>query len=252
LEYLDCVVSHLPEVIGSDDKLQIEYIIQVRKALQQLTNIVVTGNIPLTPILTRSLVRRHLQSVRIPFEGEPLEGLQVMGILETRNIDFKNVIIMSMSDSNFPGNKISDNSYIPYSLRYAYNLPTQEHHQGVYGYYFYRLIERAENVWLVYCSTSDEKGTGEPSRYIRQLEYESGMPINFVKVNTPIKVENRVKISIDKDCATQQQLAEYTLGRKTLSPTAFSSYVHCPLQFYYKYIAKIKVEDKLLHKICST
>ena len=125
LGYLDCVVSHLPEVIGSDDKLQIEYIIQVRKALQQLTNIVVTGNIPLTPILTRSLVRRHLQSVRIPFEGEPLEGLQVMGILETRNIDFKNVIIMSMSDSNFPGTRIADSSAIPYSLRYAYGLPTQ-------------------------------------------------------------------------------------------------------------------------------
>ena len=247
IRYIDSIFALLLAQIeiNSSNRLNIEYMVRIRTALRQVANMVESCNIPLALKLCASLIRRHLQSVRIPFEGEPLEGLQIMGILETRNIDFKNVIVLSMSDSNFPGNKISDNSYIPYSLRYAYNLPTQEHHQGVYGYYFYRLIERAENVWLVYCSTSDEKGTGEPSRYIRQLEYESGMPINFVKVNTPIKVENRVKISIDKDCATQQQLAEYTLGRKTLSPTAFSSYVHCPLQFYYKYIAKIKVEDNL-------
>ena len=245
LEYLDCVVSHLPEVIGSDDKLQIEYIIQVRKALQQLTNIVVTGNIPLTPILTRSLVRRHLQSVRIPFEGEPLEGLQVMGILETRNIDFKNVIIMSMSDSNFPGTRIADSSAIPYSLRYAYGLPTQEHHQGVYAYYFYRLISRAENVWMTYCSTADEKGAGEPSRYIRQLEYESGLQITRVKVGVDVNLQQTENIEIAKNEQTMRQLSEYTDGNKTLSPTAISTYVQCPMRFFYKYMAKIRVEDEL-------
>lgn len=245
LEYLDCVVSHLPEVIGSDDKLQIEYIIQVRKALQQLTNMVVTGKIPLTPVLTRSLVRRHLQSVRIPFEGEPLEGLQVMGILETRNIDFKNVIIMSMSDSNFPGTRIADSSAIPYSLRYAYGLPTQEHHQGVYAYYFYRLISRAENVWMTYCSTADEKGAGEPSRYIRQLEYESGIPITKVKVGVDVNLQQTENIEIAKNEQTMRQLSEYTEGNKTLSPTAISTYVQCPMRFFYKYMAGIRVEDEL-------
>lgn len=245
LGYLDGVVALLPEVIGGDDRLQIEYIVQIRKALQQLANMVEGCKIILTPSLTRSLVRRHLQGVRIPFEGEPLEGLQVMGILETRNIDFKNVIIMSMSDSNFPGTRIADSSSIPYSLRYAYGLPTQEHHQGVYAYYFYRLISRAESVWMCYCSTADEKGTGEPSRYIRQLEYESGMPITKLKVGVDINLTQGSSIEMAKDCQTMELLGEYLGGKKRLSPTAFSTYVQCPMRFFCKYMAKIRVEDEL-------
>lgn len=245
LEYLDRVVTHLPEIIGSDDRLQIEYIVQIRKALQQLANMFTSCNITLTPSLTRSLVRRHLQSVRIPFEGEPLEGLQIMGILETRNIDFKNVIIMSMSDSNFPGTRIADSSSIPYSLRYAYGMPTLEHHQGVYAYYFYRLISRAENVWMTYCSTADEKGTGEPSRYIRQLEYESGMPITKLKVGVDVNLQQTESIVVEKDERTMERLSAYTSGNKRLSPTAFSTYVQCPMRFFCKYMAKINVEDEL-------
>ena len=246
LEYLDNVMSHLPEVIGTDDLLQIEYIVQIRKALQQLTNMVVSCNIPLLSLnLTRSLVRRHLQGVRIPFEGEPLEGLQVMGILETRNIDFKNVIIMSMSDGNFPGTRIADSSAIPYSLRYAYGLPTQEHHQGVYAYYFYRLISRAENIWMTYCSTADEKGTGEPSRYIRQLEYESGVPITKVKVGVDVNLQQIDSIEMAKDEYTKSLLNKYTDGTIYLSPTAFSTYVQCPMRFFYKYMAGIRIDDEL-------
>lgn len=245
LEYLDNVMSHLPEVIGTDDVLQIEYIVQIRKALQQLKNIVVSCNIPLTLLLARSIVRRHLQSVRIPFEGEPLEGLQIMGILETRNIDFKNVIIMSMSDGNFPGTRIADSSAIPYSLRYAYGLPTQEHHQGVYAYYFYRLISRAENIWMTYCSTPDEKGPGEPSRYIRQIEYESGMPITKVKVGVDVNLQQAESIQIAKDEQTMRLLNDYTEGKRKLSPTAFSTYVQCPMRFFYHYVANILVEDVL-------
>ena len=245
LSYLDDVVALLPEVVDRTDSLQVEYIVQIRKALQQLTNMVTSCNIALTPSLTRSLVRRHLQGVRIPFEGEPLEGLQVMGILETRNIDFKNVIIMSMSDSNFPGTRITDTSAIPYSLRYAYGLPTQEHHQGVYAYYFYRLISRAENVWMSYCSTADEKGTGEPSRYIRQLEYESNLPIKRIKVGVDVNLQQTAELEIAKDEQTMERLNCYINGEKRLSPTAFSTYVQCPMRFFYKYLAKIKVEDEL-------
>ncbi|MBR5886107.1 MAG: PD-(D/E)XK nuclease family protein [Alistipes sp.] len=262
LAYIDAVVAQLPSLIGSDDVLQIEYIVQIRKALQQLANIIDKCNIAeqLTPTLTRSLIRRHLQGVRIPFEGEPLEGLQVMGILETRNIDFKNVIIMSMSDGNFPGTRIVDSSTIPYSLRYAYGLPTQEHHQGVYAYYFYRLISRAENVWMTYCSTADDKGTGEPSRYIRQLEYESGLPIQKIKVGVEVNLLQNGEMVVEKDEHTMELLDRYTSGEKLLSPTAFSSYVKCPMSFFYRYLAGVKVDDELeegldnktFGKVCHT
>ena len=247
LSYIDSVLLHLLDGIEAtaENRLEIEYIIRIRTNLRQLANMVSSCSIELSMKLCASLVRRHLQAVRIPFEGEPLEGLQIMGILETRNIDFKNVIVLSMSDSNFPGTKITDNSYIPYSLRYAYNLPTQEHHQGVYGYYFYRLIERAERVWLLYCSTSDEKGTGEPSRYIRQLEYESGLPMEFVKVVNPVNVVRQGAVTVEKDFRAMAELERYLTGVSTLSPTALSTYVQCPLRFFYRYVAHIKVEDTL-------
>ena len=243
--YLDSMLWFVLADMEPTETLQIEYIIQARKALRQAANMVDSCGIELTLSLTRSLIRRHLQGVRIPFEGEPLKGLQVMGILETRNIDFKNVIILSMNDSNFPGTRIADSSAIPYSLRFAYNLPTQEHHQGVYAYYFYRLISRAENLWMCYCSTADEKGAGEPSRYIRQLEYESGMKISKVKVGVEVNIAHQQQIVIPKDSRTLELLKRYTDGEVELSPTAFSTYVQCPLRFFYRYLAQIRVDDSL-------
>lgn len=245
LRYIIEIFSRLLKQQTTQDEVAVEYMLRIRTAVSQLLNIVQDCRIELSVALCISLVRRHLQTIRIPFEGEPLEGLQIMGILETRNLDFKNVIILSMSESNFPGTKITDNSYVPYSLRYAYNMPTQEHHQGVYAYYFYRLIERAERVWMLYSSTSDEKGTGEPSRYIRQLQYESGMPIEFTKVVTPVNVVRQGAITMQKDSKALEVLSEYTSGKRYLSPTALSTFVQCPMRFYYRYIADIKVEDSL-------
>lgn len=245
LSYIIEIFSRLLKQQTTQDEVAVEYMLRIRTAVSQLLNIVQDCRIELSVALCISLVRRHLQTIRIPFEGEPLEGLQIMGILETRNLDFKNVIILSMSESNFPGTKITDNSYVPYSLRYAYNMPTQEHHQGVYAYYFYRLIERAERVWMLYSSTSDEKGTGEPSRYIRQLQYESGMPIEFTKVVTPVNVVRQGAITMQKDSKALEVLSEYTSGKRYLSPTALSTFVQCPMRFYYRYIADIKVADSL-------
>ncbi len=245
MEYVDDVLCMVVQSIGAADVLQTEFLLHIRQSLLQLKNMVDNCQIELTQGLCRSLIRRHLQTVRVPFEGEPLEGLQIMGILETRNLDFKNVIVLSMSDNNFPGNRITDSSFIPYNLRFAYGLPTKEHHEGVYAYYFYRLIERAENVWLLYSSLADEKGSGEPSRYIRQLEFESGLKINFQKVGVEINVKHSEEFSVAKDERAFVLLDRYTTGEVALSPTALSTYVKCPMKFFYKYIANIKEEDKL-------
>lgn len=133
-----------------------------------------------------SLLRKILQGVRIPYEGEPLSGIQVMGILETRNLDFENVLILSANDDTFPGNLAAGASFIPHNLRLAYGLPTPMHHEGVYAYYFYRLLQRASVVHIAYCSRSDDKHTGEPSRYIYQLDYES--PHDVVRTQVPLSV----------------------------------------------------------------
>lgn len=244
IAYLDAVISYVAEIVA-DDKMQIEMLIQSRQSIVQLGNLVKECKIELPLSLCRSLIRRHLQSVRVPFEGEPLKGVQIMGILETRNLDFKNVIVLSMSDNNFPGTRITDSSFIPYNLRYAYGLPTREHHEGVYAYYFYRLIQRAENVWLVYPAVADEKGSGEQSRYIRQLEFESNININTLKVAMNINVLHHNSFSVPKDSRCFEELEKYTTGEKKLSPTAFSTYVKCPMKFFFHYIAHIKEENRL-------
>ena len=194
-----------------------------------------------------SLLRRHLRTVRIPFEGEPLQGVQVMGILETRNLDFRNVILLSMDDNNFPGNRILQSSFIPPNLRFAYGLPTAEHHEGVYAYYFYRLVQRCERLWLVYCSNADDKSTGEPSRYIRQLEYESGIPIRKIEAGVDVNLFENSLPEIPKTGRAAEMLRRYLdpANPQTISPTAFSRYIECPLMFWYRYIARIRPEDEI-------
>ncbi|MBO7263829.1 MAG: PD-(D/E)XK nuclease family protein [Alistipes sp.] len=198
-----------------------------------------------------SLLRRHLQSTTIPFKGEPIEGLQIMGILETRNIEFKNVIILSMTDANFPGNRTEQASFIPYSLRLAYGMPTPEEHEAMYAYYFYRLIQRAERVDMLYCSRADEKSTGEQSRYIYQLEYESPYRIEKQSVGVDLKLEDTKPISIDKGAKELEILNRYITPDSgyTLSPTALFRYVECPLKFYFATIAHIKTPDEISSKI---
>lgn len=198
-----------------------------------------------------SLLRRHLQSVTIPFEGEPIEGLQIMGILETRNIEFKNVIILSMTDANFPGNRTEQPSFIPYSLRLAYGMPTPEEHEAMYAYYFYRLIQRAERVDMLYCARADEKSTGEQSRYIYQLEYESPYTIQKQSVGVDLKLEDAKPITVAKDDKVMATLNCYLTPESeySLSPTALFRYIECPLKFYFATVAHIKAPDEMTSKI---
>ncbi|MFQ8714452.1 MAG: PD-(D/E)XK nuclease family protein, partial [Alistipes onderdonkii] len=138
-----------PAYEGDDARQRVEFLAVIAEQVTKLRNSLDECDIDLTAEVYTSLLRRHLQTLRIPFEGEPLEGIQIMGILETRNLDFENVIILSMNDDNFPGNHMAQASFIPYNLRAAYELPTPEHHEGGYAYSFYRLIQRATTVPLL-------------------------------------------------------------------------------------------------------
>lgn len=234
---------------GDEVRFRVEYLSVLSESIGKLYNMLQSCGIDVSDDVCRSLVRRHLQNERIPFEGEPLEGLQVMGILETRNLDFRNVVILSMTDDNFPGSRTADSSFIPYGLRLAYGLPTPEHHEGVYAYYFYRLIQRAENVYMFYCSHADEKSTGEPSRYIRQLEYETDFKILKTDVGADVNLADSKPIEIPKTAAVMDVLDGFTDGRSFLSPTAFSRYVQCPLKFYFSSVAKIRTDDELTEEV---
>ncbi len=248
--WLSEVLPAMAKSVRSElDLRQVEFLAVATEEISKLRNSLNACEIDLSTEIYTSLLRRHLQTLRVPFEGEPLEGVQVMGILETRNLDFKNVLILSMTDANFPGNHIEQSSYIPYSLRAAYELPTPEHHEGVYAYYFYRLIQRAERVAMLYCARADEKSTGEQSRYIRQLDYESGFPLRKVEVGVDVYLAETEPISVWKDEAVMQRLARFTStnpeDRYTLSPTALYRYVACPLRFYFHSVAYLRTEDEI-------
>lgn len=232
---------------GEDSARRLEFLAVTSEEIVKLQNSLAACEIDLSQEIYTSLLRRHLQTVRVPFEGEPLEGVQVMGILETRNLDFRNVVILSMTDATFPGNHLAQSSFIPYALRAAYDLPTPEHHEGVYAYYFYRLIQRAERVWMLYCARADEKSTGEQSRYIRQLDYESPIPLRKVEVGVDVNLVPTAPIEVEKDEEVMRRLARYTdpESEASLSPTALYRYVACPLRFYFHSVARLRADEEI-------
>ena len=242
LNVIDLVATS--EITGDESAFRAEYLAVISGGIAKLRNVIDQCDIEILNSTYRSLVRRHLQGERVPFTGEPLEGLQIMGILETRNLDFKNVILLSMTDNNFPGSRAADKSFLPYGLRFGFNIPTAEHHEGVYAYYFYRLAERVENLYMLYSSAADDKSTGEPSRYIRQLEYETDFKIKRTTVGVEVSLSEDAPISVEKSPEVFEKLLRFTRN-KGLSPTAVSTYVKCPLRFYFNVVELLRPENEL-------
>lgn len=209
------------------------------------------------------LLRQLARAEKIPFSGEPLKGLQIMGVLETRNLDYKNVFVLSLNEGAFPsfGGK---GSYVPFNIRKAYTLPTTEHQDAMYAYLFYRMLQRAENVFLFYNTETDQLGQGEKSRYLQQLIFESGLKLESRVLHNPVMPMAIEPINIEKTEEVQQGILKLNEGNshfKGISPSALVTYLDCRLRFYFKHVAKVKepdeVEDELgarelgnfLHKV---
>lgn len=250
-QYILDAVSNILDNYDIKNKEQIEYLRIVQSEISKTSLSISNCDIEPPTDVYISLLRRHLQTLTIPFEGEPIEGIQIMGILETRNLDFKNVIILSMTDANFPGDRTEQPSFIPYSLRFAYGMPTHEEHEAMYAYYFYRLIQRASRVEMLYCSRADDKSTGEHSRYIYQLEYESPYKIAKSSVGVDLGLDEPQSLSITKGEKEMSILNRYLTENSgySLSPTALFRYIECPLKFYLATIADIKSTEELSDKI---
>ena len=174
-----------------------------------------------------------------------------MGILETRNLDFENVLILSANDDTFPGNLAAGASFIPHNLRLAYGLPTPMHHEGVYAYYFYRLLQRASVVDIADCSRSDDKHTGEPSRYIYQLDYESphdGGADSGAAQRKPHPATLARSAQLAGEVAERLH-AFLDGGGRTFSPTSFYAYIECPLKFCFRSIERLRPEEEVAEEI---
>lgn len=197
------------------------------------------------------LTRQLTAGISIPFVGEPLDGLQVMGMLETRGLDFENLIITSFNEGVFP-KKSQSNSFIPYNLRRGFDLPTFEHHDAVTSYNFYRLIHRVKRIFFLYDSRTEGIQTGEVSRFIHQLHYHYGVRIRRKTVSYDISFGNPQKIQIDKTPEVIRKL-ELFLSReenaKSLSASSIKSYIECPLQFYLTQVENVEQIDEVKETI---
>jgi len=192
------------------------------------------------------IVRKVLGGVSVSFAGEPLSGLQVLGVLETRLVDFKNVIILSLNEGLFPTGKPSP-SFIPYNIRTGFGIPTVKHQDAIFCYYFYRLLHRAENVWLAYSTQTSDNSKGEMSRYVSQLLFSGRFKIEQQQAEFSVYPQRSGPISIAKDPEVKKLLAQYIKGwgDRRLSPSAINAYIDCPLRFYFRYIARINEPDEL-------
>lgn len=250
-QYITNILGSVIDSLTTADISLQEHLRLAMEETRKLALSIANCNIDIPMEVYTSLLRRHLQTLTIPYEGEPLEGIQIMGILETRNVDFKNVIILSMTDATFPGNRTEQPSFIPYGLRFAYGLPTPEQHEAMYAYYFYRLIQRAERVEMLYCSRADDKSTGERSRYIYQLDYESPYKVAMRSVGVDLGVSQQEPIEVAKGEAEMEILSRYLDSESgySLSPTSLSRYIECPMKFYFNTVAHLKTPDELSETI---
>jgi CRISPR/Cas system-associated exonuclease Cas4 (RecB family) len=199
-------------------------------------------NIKEFKIIFEQLIGNQNQS----FFGEPLKGLQLMGLLETRTLDFENLILLSVNEDVLPSGKMA-NSFIPVSIKKLFNLPTYKEKNAIFAYHFYRLVQRAKNIHLLYSTTAGKLLGGEKSRFITQLvqelpKYNPSTVIEEKLYNfRRISPHNQFKIQIEKDATIRSKLNE--TAKSGFSPTAINTYVQCPLKFYFKYLVKIPEPD---------
>lgn len=202
----------------------------------------------------RRLLVKVLSATNIPFHGEPAIGMQVMGVLETRNLDFRHLVLLSVNEGQLPKSG-GDSSFIPYNLRKAFGMTTIEHKIAVYAYYFYRLLQRAERITLMYNTSSDGLNRGEWSRFMLQFLIEWPHPNTRQFLEAGQSPQGTSPITVEKTpdvMRRMQSLFDVRANPKAkFSPSALNYYLDCPLKFYYRYVAGLSAPDEVSAEIDS-
>ena len=220
------------------DPLTQESVFRMFTILNRLAALADSGDLLVDNTTLRRLVSQLVGAASIPFHGEPVVGVQIMGVLETRNIDFDNVLLLSCNEGNMPKG-VNDSSFIPYSIRKAHGLTTIDNKVAIYSYYFHRLLQRAGDITIAYNNSTDNGHTGEMSRFMLQLLVESGQKIDHYSLTAKNQPSPLMPKAIEKDETALSKLEEMS----RLSPSAINTYIRCKLAFYYQYIAHIKEPD---------
>ncbi|MBF1576945.1 PD-(D/E)XK nuclease family protein [Hoylesella shahii] len=240
---VDWILSMLKTVGKStqetDDHLMKEAIYRMYTLFNRLHELIVSGDLSVDLITLLRLITQLVQSTSIPFHGEPAIGLQVMGVLETRNIDFDNVLLLSCNEGNMPKG-VNDASFIPYAIRKAHSLTTIDHKVAIYSYYFHRLLQRAQNITILYNNATEDGHTGEMSRFMLQMLVESGHKIQRLSLQAGQMPNVLQPHAVEKTDSIMQQLMKLD----KLSPTAINRYLRCQLLFFYNTVAGLKESDE--------
>ncbi len=253
IEYLIALIDYLAKEL-QEDPTQKSYLFQAFKQLNRVKEIFSsTGSKGLKVEFLLSLFRKLFRDLKLPFEGEPLQGLQVMGVLESRNLDFRRVIICDLNEGSFPpGGGIQ--SMIPMNLRKAFRLPVQEQNDAIYAYTFYRLLHRAEKVHLIYTTAGEQGKSSEMSRFIQQMRVE--LPISAPEsVLVPVNLTPNQSITLTKSPAMLARFARYFKpngegeAEKRFSASALNMYLDCRLRFYLRYVAELKEKEVVVKTI---
>ena len=239
LLWLMSVVRLTAKAISKDEvelsPLTQESLFRMYTLLNRLSNLVESGSLNIDTITLQRLISQIVSATSIPFHGEPVEGIQMMGVLETRNIDFEHVLLLSCNEGNLPKG-LSDTSFIPYSIRKAYGLTTIDHKVAIYAYYFQRLLQRASDITFVYNNSTNDGQRGEMSRFMLQMMVESGHQIHIQTLQAGQALIQRTLQPITKTDAVMQLLRK-RFENNLLTPSAINRYIRCQLQFFYRYVS---------------
>ncbi len=253
VECFEGFINSVRNSIFSKPGLDAEFLFTALKIFARIRSSIESADIALSAKTLHTLFTQNVAQTTVPFTGEPLSGLQIMGMLETRALDFDTVFLLSVNEGILPRGK-SGTSFIPHGIRLDAGLPTYKQNEEIFAYHFYRILQRSKNIYLIYNTQPDDLGGGERSRFVNQLVYElprrnPRVKISEVFVTFPPEKEMLEAIVIDKDKEILARLD--LLAEKGLSPSALNIFRKCSLQYYYNYVAGISETEELSETIDS-
>ncbi|GAB6121584.1 PD-(D/E)XK nuclease family protein [Dysgonomonas termitidis] len=263
--YLQSVLSALNRTLSVNEKnegkeedintrsidIECEFIVEYYKTINKMDEALKNVSPEMSVDTYFKLLRRLIAGISVPFRGEPLSGLQIMGVLETRALDFDNLIILSMNEGIFPLKKAAS-SFIPYNLRKGFDLPTYEHQDSIFSYHFYRMINRAKRIYLLYDTRTEGLQTGEVSRYYNQIKhlYNDSFDIREKLAVYKVSSTESLAISIQKTPQIMEKMNVFLQGGdKRLSASSINTYLNCPLQFYFSVVENMEEEDEIAETV---
>ncbi len=237
LDVLKLIGTHSKDL---DDPFFQESLFRTYTLLNRLHGLIDSGDLQVDVITLERLIQQVITTTTIPFHGEPAVGIQIMGVLETRNLDFDHTLVLSCNEGKLPKG-VNDSSFIPYSLRKAYGLTTIDHKVSIFAYHFYSMLQRASDITLTYNNATEDGQTGEMSRFMLQMMVESPHRITRRMMVAGQKLQRTMHTSRPKAADELQILLEKSM----LTPTFINVYLKCPMMFYFKYIEGLNVLEEI-------